>query len=107
MENKFNPKDLHTPSEGNVTITNTGVEGLYLSNGIVTNSTFQYTPAMGSMLRTDIYGDRIEIIYDSSSFYTVYKVIYSCVDGKWNVSDPIPGTIIPAQAERFEFETPA
>ena len=107
MENKIDPKDLSTHSEGNVTITNTGVEALYLGNGIVTNSTFRYTPTLGNMLRTDVYEDSIEIIYDSLSMYTVYKVIYSCVDGKWNVSDPIPGKVIPAQEVRFEFETPA
>jgi hypothetical protein len=32
------------------------------------------------------------------------KIVYSCVDGKWNKSEPIYGKIIPAQDEYFEFE---
>ncbi len=61
-------------------------------------------------------GESIEMIYKQTSMltYTVYpspppeirvfKIVYSCVDGKWHKSEPIYGKIIPAQDEYFEFE---
>jgi hypothetical protein len=61
-------------------------------------------------------GQSIEMIYKQTSMltYTVYpspppkvrvfKIVYSCVDGKWNKSEPIYGKIIPAQNEYFEFD---
>jgi aromatic ring-opening dioxygenase LigB subunit len=61
-------------------------------------------------------GETIEMIYKQTSMltYTVYpspptevrvfKIVYSCVDGKWNKSEPIFGKIIPLQDEYFEFE---
>lgn len=61
-----------------------------------------------------VYDDRIEMIYIQYTCYSyspsppserrVYKIIYSCVDGKWNVSEPIYGKIIPATEETYEFE---
>jgi len=61
--------------------------------------------------------DNIEMIYHQFSkiqhanmFGTmpadkrIFKIIYSCVDGKWNKSEPIYGKIIPAQKECYEFE---
>lgn len=62
----------------------------------------------------DVYDDRIEMIYIQYTCYSyspsppserrVYKIIYSCVDGKWNVSEPIYGKIVPATEETYEFE---
>ena len=61
-------------------------------------------------------GESIEMIYtQTSSVYAkwglppyederVMKIVYSCVDGKWNKSEPIYGKIIPAQGEYYEFE---
>ncbi len=61
-------------------------------------------------------GESIEMIYkQTSSFYRtgglppysderVYKIVYSCVDGEWNKSEPIYGKIIAAQDEYYEFE---
>jgi hypothetical protein len=61
-------------------------------------------------------GESIEMIYkQTSSFSTtgglptyhdtrLYKIVYSCVDGKWNKSEPIFGKIIPAQDECYKFE---
>jgi len=56
----------------------------------------------------------IEMIYKQSSYYNVspcpqsiervYKIIFSCIDGKWNKSEPIYGEIVPAQEEYYEFE---
>jgi hypothetical protein len=34
----------------------------------------------------------------------VFKIVYSCVDGKWNKSEKIYGKIIPSQKEYYEFE---
>jgi hypothetical protein len=34
----------------------------------------------------------------------VFKIVFSCIDGKWNKSEPILGKIIPAQEEQYEFE---
>jgi hypothetical protein len=62
------------------------------------------------------YPDRIEMIYKETSMLTytihpspppeerVFKIIFSCKDGKWNKSEPIYGEIIPAQEEYYEFE---
>ena len=61
-------------------------------------------------------GETIEMVYKQTSMltYTIYpspppevrvfKIVYSCVDGKWNKSEPIFGKIIPSQNEYFEFE---
>ena len=61
-----------------------------------------------------VYDDRIEMIYIQYTCYSyspsppserrVYKIVYSCVDGKWNVSEPIYGKIVPATEETYEFE---
>lgn len=62
------------------------------------------------------YPDKIEIIYKQVSHLTytihpspppqerVFKIIYSCKDGKWDRSEPIYGTIIPEQKETYSFE---
>jgi hypothetical protein len=33
----------------------------------------------------------------------IFKIIYSCVDGKWNKSERIYGKIIPKRDEYFDF----
>jgi len=60
--------------------------------------------------------DSVEIIYKETSnvMYAiypppppeqrVYKIVYSCVDGKWNKSEPIPGEIVRATEETYDFE---
>ncbi len=62
------------------------------------------------------YKDRLEIIYKQTSMTTltifpspppevrVFKIVFSCVSGEWNQSDPIYGKVIPAQKESYEFE---
>ena len=59
--------------------------------------------------------ESIEMIYKQTSMltYTIYpspppeervfKIVYSCVDGKWNKSEPIFGKIVRATSESFEF----
>jgi hypothetical protein len=64
-------------------------------------------------VEVNVYGETIEMVYKEQSspnyyplptLYRVYKIVYSCIDGKWNKSEPIYGKIIPAQEESFEFE---
>jgi hypothetical protein len=61
-------------------------------------------------------GKSIEMIYKQTSSFSrtgglppyhderLFKIVYSCVDGKWNKSEPIFGKIIPAQDESYQFE---
>lgn len=60
-------------------------------------------------------GETIEFIYKQilTSSYTIYtsspeekvfKIVFSCKNGKWNKSEPIYGTIIPAAEEDYYFE---
>lgn len=60
-------------------------------------------------------GESIEMIFKQTSMFTytvypglppeerVFKIVYSCVDGKWHKSEPIFGKIIPSQSEYYEF----
>jgi hypothetical protein len=60
-------------------------------------------------------GDSIEMIYKETSMITyttypsplpeerVFKIIYSCIGGKWNKSEPIYGKIISPKNESYEF----
>lgn len=58
--------------------------------------------------------ESLEFIYKQYSMVTfgwdrapeerAFKIIYSCVDGKWNKSEPIYGKVIPAQNEDYEFD---
>lgn len=55
-----------------------------------------------------IYTETARISYTHHHFSTspemrVFKIVYSCVDGKWNKSDKIYGKIIPAQGTYYEF----
>ena len=58
-------------------------------------------------------GESIEFIYKqraTTSFTTyfaeerVFKIVYSCIEGKWNKSAPIYGEIIPPQSETYLFK---
>lgn len=65
-------------------------------------------------IKTIEYDDSLEFLYrqysmayrnwDRKTEERVFKIIYSCIDGKWNKSEPIYGTIIPAVEEDYEFE---
>ena len=59
-------------------------------------------------------GESIEFIYKQTFMVSnglwneklqerVFKIVYSCKDGKWNKSEPIFGKIIPQQEEYYEF----
>lgn len=43
------------------------------------------------------------IYYGPSPTVRIFKIVYSCKDGKWNKSEPIYGKIIPASDESYSF----
>lgn len=59
--------------------------------------------------------DSIEFIYKETSSLVnmtyppqkpherVYKIVFSCKDGKWNKSEKIYGEIIPPKKEKYKF----
>ena len=67
-----------------------------------------------SLVSTREVGDTLEFVYTQSSMLSrgfgmqpeerAFKVIYSCVDGKWNRSEPIYGKIIPSIEEQYSFK---
>lgn len=84
---------------------------LNLNNvGSTTNHNFWSTPERVKVIENS---DNIEFIYKETSTmsYTnflqpqvrVFKIIFSCVDGKWNKSERIYGEIIPAEDEQYLF----
>ena len=68
------------------------------------------------LIKTTEVGESIEMLYEETSNIVymgypspplerrVFKIIYSCKNGKWHKSDKIYGKIIPAQEERYEFD---
>lgn len=65
-----------------------------------------------TLMETNEVGDIIEIIYREDSLISenrislaskVYKIIFRCIEGKWNKSEPIYGEIISARDEYFKF----
>ena len=71
--------------------------------------------SLGTLIKTEEVGESIEFIYRQSPMFSyttypptqppdrVYKIVFSCKDGKWNKSEPIYGQIIPATDEDYEF----
>ena len=67
-------------------------------------------------LEVNELSDRIEMIFKETSMITltihpspppeerIFKIVFSCVGGKWNKSERIYGKVIPAQEEYYEFE---
>ena len=68
------------------------------------------------LLSTFEEGESVCFIYKQTSRLTytilsvnklaerVYKIVFSCKDGKWNKSEPIYGKIVPAVAEYYKFD---
>ncbi len=87
----------------------------FMNNTITTTHVIPHMTNM-STERIDVIEnpDSIEMIYkethtpmmwpNNGPFYRVYKIVFSCQDGKWNKSEPIYGKIIPAQNESYDFE---
>ena len=92
--------------------------GEFSNNYTNANSTTNVLNQWGSpsFLESKEIDDTIEFIYKqiSTICYTsfpspplqerIFKIVYSCKDGKWNKSEPIYGKIIPSQEEYYEFE---
>ena len=57
-----------------------------------------------------IYKETLNTNYTSTIYLTpnfqerIFKIVYSCVDGKWNKSERIYGEIVPAQEEYYDFD---
>ena len=65
------------------------------------------------LVETLEYDESVEFIYEEYSSFSVtgretprrvFKIVFSCVDGKWNKSERIYGNIVPATEETYEFE---
>ena len=90
---------------------------IVLNTGGGTSSTTSWNP-WNSPERVAIieYHDKIEMVYKETSMITltihpspppevrVFKIVFSCIDGKWNKSEKIYGKIISQQKERYEFD---
>lgn len=77
-----------------------------------------YFNTWGDMKRVSVaeIGETVEMVYleTSNISYTnypprpperrVFKIIYSCIDGKWNKSERIYGKIVPEKEESYSFE---
>lgn len=86
-----------------------------MDNTLTIDASFFNQWGFPSLIKTLEYPDRIELVYKqiSNVSYTVhpssppeervYKIVFSCVDGKWNKSDPIFGKIIQPTGESYEF----
>jgi hypothetical protein len=69
-----------------------------------------------TLIKTEEVGESIEFIYKQSPMFAyttfpstqppdrVFKIVFSCKDGKWNKSEPIYGQIVPATDEYYEFD---
>lgn len=102
----------------NISNGNSGITFSGSSNNIHTSTTSAIFDFWGTPEKVDvrIYEDRVEFIYKQygSTMLAcwppqppperVYKIVYSCIDGKWNKSEPIYGKIIPACQEYYEFD---
>lgn len=81
-------------------------------SGNATSTTFMMGWIQPSLIDTIVNDDSIELIYKqngsiSNNFGSipsrVYKIIYSCKNGMWHVSEPVIGKIIEATEEKYEF----
>ena len=87
------------------------------ASGTMTGTTANFNQwSNASFIRSQVVGESVEFIYSqyqlvtfSTGFYNlpaetrVFKIVFSCVNGKWNVSEPIYGKVIPAQEEDYDF----
>ncbi len=97
-----------------------GLVSISLPNGNV-YSTSTSTAGINTWsfpIRMDIIenNDSIEMIYKETSTMQlaiyppispqerIFKIIFSCVDGKWNKSERIYGEIIPSSEESYRFD---
>lgn len=92
--------------------------GITINPNLICGTSVTDSHLWSNPIRVDVIEcrDCIEIIYKQTSIITlrntwppeppderVFKIVYSCVDGKWHKSERIYGKIIPAQEEQYEF----
>jgi hypothetical protein len=87
------------------------------ASGAMTSVTMNGTTGMNQwanpqLVQTIELQESIELVYKQDSLMSnnwgslpsrVYKIVFSCIDGKWNKSEPIIGQIMSAQDEHYEF----
>jgi len=85
------------------------------SSGTATFSTSISLWSMPERIDVVELNDKVEFIYKEKSnslsvgyptippWERVFKIVFSCVDGKWNKSERIYGTIVPPQSEGYKF----
>ena len=56
------------------------------------------------MIYKQIFNATISIYPAPHKLERIFKIVYSCKDGKWHKSEPIFGRIIPATEEWFDFD---
>jgi hypothetical protein len=113
----MNTTETNTAGTFGTGTTNIGFTTTFYPNGI-TSITSAISGSFTEQLEVKEVGESIEIIYKEtpSPNYTytinftsppqkrVFKIVYSCVDGKWNKSERIYGKIVPVQKEYYDFE---
>lgn len=89
--------------------------GSSLGNASRTNTSYFNIWNSPERVSVEEVGETVEMVFKETStlVYTVYpspppeqrvfKIVYSCVDGKWNKSERIYGKIVPAQEEYYQF----
>ena len=90
-----------------------------ISNGTSTSTSANInTWSTPELLETRECQESIEMVYKQTSNISygihsfmnshdterIYKIVYSCVEGKWHKSEPIFGKIVPAQDAYYDFE---
>lgn len=91
-----------------------------LPNGTITTTTTSFYRSQEwsepELMEVNETEESIELIYREKSMNMlmtyppkyqddrIFKIIFSCKDGKWNKSERIYGKIIPAVEETYEFE---
>ena len=74
-----------------------GTSRTYTNDPLNNTTTVGYIWSGPTRLQVNELNDSIEMIYEETSPEKRYfKIIFSCVDGKWNKSEPIYGKIVPA-----------
>lgn len=89
---------------------------LNLTVGSSGTSTYSNLWGSPSFILAREVGEAVEFLYEQTSMVTlaihpapppkrrVFKIVFSCKDGKWHKSEPIFGKIIPAHDEYYEFD---
>jgi len=106
--------EVNLGSASSVSTTNNQSFNIH-SSGTTTNINQWSSP---EFLKAEEIGESIEMLYkqycqwnngysiiqNQTQEERVFKIVFSCIDGKWNKSEPIIGKIILAKGEDYEFD---